>query len=162
MLMGMIGGESTSTVHVAVPSYANPGGTGDRTGSITITWSGTTGGGAVTDLIDGTQSNELFWTAGQTNKVLKFDFGVGASKVINEFKWYQDVAVGHGSNQSFEGSNNDSSWTTFPDVFGLGATPTQTVTITNSAGFRYYRINFPGAISASPYLREIEFKIDDA
>lgn len=147
----------------AVPDYGNPGGTGDRTGTITVTWDGTVGGSTVNQLVDGTQADEFWWTAGQTNKILKFDFGVGASKVINAFKWYQSAAINHGGSNQFAGSNDDAAWTNIGATFTLiGSTTGTEFTFTNTTGYRYYRITVPGATSASPFLREIEFKIDDA
>lgn len=153
--------QATAGAPPIVPDYGNPGGTGDRTGIITVAWDGTNTSGFNPDqLVDGTQNDEFWWTAGQTNKILKFDFGVGASKVINEFKWYQSSLASHGGSNRFEGSDDNSNWTTFPETFTLGsAGATHTVSITNSTGYRYYRITVPGATSATPYLREIEFKI---
>lgn len=142
---------------VVSTSYSNTGGTGNRTGIITVTWSGTNGAGVPSMLVNGTQADEYWWTAGQTSKILKFDFG--SAKVIDEFKWYQSGAIAHGGSNTFEGSNDDSAWTTLTTGINLGSSATQTVPITNTTAYRYYRISVPGATSASPYLREIEFKI---
>jgi hypothetical protein len=151
---------------ISTTSYSNPGGSGDRTGVVTVTWDGTTGGGAVADLLDGSQTNEFFWTAGQTSKNLTFDFGT--AKVIDAFKWYQDVGGSHGSSNKLQGSNDNVSYTDIlptggGSTFVLGGTSTGTeFTFINSTAYRYYRITVPGATSASPYLREIEFKLGAA
>lgn len=140
-------------------SYANTGGTGARAGVITLTTNIIAGAGSPASMIDGLQADAYFFGAAQTNRTIVFDFGVGASKVINEFKWYQDVTSTHGGSNRLEGSNDNSSYTTFPETFTLGSTATMIIPVTNSTGYRYYRLQIPGSTSAGPYIREIEFKI---
>lgn len=136
-------------------SYANTGGTGDRTGIITIssnlTWTGT-----VSTIINGAFTNSLYWANNALSgiDVLAFDFG--SAKVIDEFKWYQSDATTHGT-WVFEGSSDGSSWT------GLGSSFTLTngtFPITNTTAYRYYRLRgLSGTARNIPWLREIEFKI---
>lgn len=144
-------------------SYANPGGTGNRTATITVTTTATLGGGTINMLVDGSQANGLWWTGAQSSRTMTFDFGAGASKVIDEFKWYQDVALagnGHGT-WVFGGSNDNSTYTEFPETFALGANvATATYPVTNTFGYRYYRLRQTfNQTSSTPFLREIEFKI---
>jgi hypothetical protein len=152
--------DSTQNGTLAVTtSYANAGGTGDRTSTITVTTTATLGGGTISQLVDGSQANGLWWTSGQSLITVTFDFGVGASKVIDEFKWYQSAVTVHGL-WVFEGSNDNSSYTTFPESIDLGDIATDVVPVTNTSGYRYYRLRqYNNVTSSGPYLREIEFKI---
>ena len=147
---------------VPVPAYGNDGGTGDRTGTITVTFSGTTSTD-VTDLVDGTQDNE-FWWLGQSasGKYLRFDFGVGEEKVITEATWYQSSSPTHGD-WKWQGSANASAWTDIGSSFTLGGVEqVQTELSGNVDGYRYYQLlGVSGTTNFNPYLREIEFKIDD-
>lgn len=154
---GSGGGGGSST------SYSNPGGTGARSGIITLSTGGPAGGfgfggtGDINDLIDGTLNDETWFGNNETLKWIRFDFGT--AKVIDEFKWYQDNATSQGT-WSWEGSNDGTSFTTIGASFTLGGAVICTVARTNSTAYRYYRlIETPGATSNSPFIREIEFKI---
>jgi len=147
-------------------SYSNPGGTGDRRALIPMT---TTGGfaGTVNNLIDGTQIDNVWFSGAATDYLFQFDFdgvagGSGAKVVIDEAKWYQSTANSHGDFQ-WEASNDASSWVAIGSSFNLGGTLTQTMTSLsgNTTAYRYYRMRgVAGFVSASPYLREIEFKVE--
>jgi hypothetical protein len=141
-------------------SYSNPGGQGNRTGTITVI-SNLTGSGSDSLLINGLETNEHDWTAGQTAKSIVFDFGVGASQIIDEFSWFQDAAATHGSAQTFAGSNDNASYTNLSTSVAIGTSATTVVPITNTTGYRYYRLTIPGPTSNSPWIREIKFKILD-
>jgi hypothetical protein len=144
-------------------SYSNPGGTGNRNTTITVTTTATLGTGSIGNIIDGTQSNNLWWTNGQTGREVKFDFGAGNTRLITEAKWYQDATSSHGTWQ-WQGSNDNTSWDNIGATFTLGgiATQTQTTLSGNTTRYRYYRLlQSSGATSSSPFLREIEFLIDD-
>ncbi len=150
------------------PSYANTGGTGARTGSITVTSTISFQGGTAPSLVDGSftqdTTNGLIFTSGASSGALKFDFGSGASKVITEAKWYQGDASTHATMQ-WSGSNDDSSYTTIGSTFVAGGSTTQTQTSLsgNTTGYRYYKLSIiSGAMSNSPFVTEIEFKIGDA
>jgi hypothetical protein len=139
------------------PSYSNPGGIGNRTSLITISTTLSVSAGTINDLIDGTFT-DVMWLAGtQSAKTLTFDFGT--AKIINEFKWYQSSGVSQGT-WVLGGSNDNSSFTEFPESFSLGATTPQTNAVTNTTAYRYYRLrSTAGTTSAAPYVEEIEFKI---
>lgn len=156
-------------------SYANNGGTGDRRVEILVSTdfvssAGDLGGGvAISDvaasvLIDSdTAAGGREFGSGNnaTARFIKFDFGVGASIVIDEFKLYIQTTTAFGT-FTWEGSNNGSSWTTIGASFTLGTAGTNTVARTNSTGYRYYRLNttsFAGGAGGRWY--EFEFKIED-
>jgi hypothetical protein len=141
-------------------SYANPGGQGNRIAIIVISTTATVTNGGLNDLIDGTLGNVFAWAGAETTRQFVFDFGVGASKVIDEFTWSQHTVAAQGT-WCFEGSNDGSSYTTFPETFVLGSSATQQVVpITNSTGYRYYRLRqTTGTTSGTAYIREITFKI---
>jgi len=155
-------GESRTFTRPAagLPMYGNPGSIGNRTGSITITSTAVFAVGTVSTLIDGINTGaNAWWNAGQSNREILFDFGVGASKTIDGFTWYQDVSSGNGT-WVMEGSNDNSSYTTFPESFTLGTGVEHVVTLTNTTGYRYYRLRqTAGTTSNTQYIREIEFKI---
>lgn len=141
-------------------SFANPGGTGNRTASITTTTTATAGAGNVTQLVNGTRANEFWWSSGQSGREVKFDFG--AARLITEANWYQDSASAHGTWQ-WQGSPDNSAWTNIGATFTLGSSVGQTIATLsgNVTSYRYYRmLQTAGTTSSSPYLREVEFLID--
>lgn len=138
-------------------AYANAGGLGDRTASITVT--------AVhmvnpSRLVNGDYSNgELEMGGAWTDEIITFQFS--SWKLIDAFIWEQQNATGQG-NWDLEGSHDGSSWTpiftNFPLVNGSSRTET---TFTNTTAYRYYRLKqVSGSTSNSPWIHEIEFKID--
>jgi hypothetical protein len=152
----------TADLQIPATSYANPGGSGDRTASITITATPTQSG-SNTILINGAIDNGYFWNDTSSGNTVVFDFGVGASKIIDEFTWYQDVGVNHGT-WVFGGSNDNVSYTEFPESFLLGNVNGADVEpVTNSTGYRYYRLRqISGNVTSTPWIREVTFKIADA
>lgn len=145
-----------STAYDEPAKFTNTGGTGDRTASITITSSGFTVNGSLSGLIDGSQADDFWWSNGSNTGAewIKFDFG--SSKIIEAFHWYQDVGTTHGV-FCFEGSPDDSAWTQLGSNFTLGS---GYYYFANTTGYRYYRLRtISGSHSQTPYLREIEFKI---
>ena len=150
-----------------VPDYANAGGTGNRTAIITVS-SDISTTGALTELIEGAFQDGTFWFSQNTaitGEYLRFDFGVGVSKIITEAKWYQGTAPNTQGVWQWQGSDDASDWTNIGSTFTLGGAGTQTQTelSANSYGYRYYQL-FGISGNAGPfptYIREIEFKIDD-
>lgn len=151
------------------PSYANAGGTGDRTALIFVTAKDLefpSGAGIWDNLIDGGfggNSTDSLWNSNDSGHIIYFDMrGVdsNAKQVINEFKWYQDTASSVGTYDLHGWDGNG--WTLLKTGFTLGgATPFETVTVTNTAGFYVYRLTQTGGTwSSSPWCQEIEFKID--
>lgn len=149
-------------------SYANTGGSGDRTAIITITASNFVAGtNPPTSWVNGnttTPQGSWYVSGGGPGDYLRFDFGSGASKIIDEAKHYQNTTNSH-SNFQWQGSDNASSWTDIGSSFTLGGSTTQTITALsgNTTGYRYYQIvMLDGPRSSSPDIIEWEFKIEDA
>ncbi len=144
------------------PSYGNTGGTGDRTGIITVTSNTTYSIRDPNDMVDGTQDDEFWWTVEATaGKYIRFDFGSGTQMLITEAKWYQDTNYSHGT-WKWQGSNNASDWDDIGSSFTLGGVVTQTQTELsgNTTQYRYYQLlGVSGNLANLPYLREIEFEI---
>jgi hypothetical protein len=143
-------------------SYANPGGTGNRTASITVTVAGfTLGGGTASNLVDGVNAantNDGMWITSGTGAIT-FDFGSG--QYISEFKWYQPSTTSVLGNYNWDGSNDNSNWTTIKSSFALGGSATQTVDVTQGSPtlYRYYRLNYVSGTVTNNWNGEIEFKI---
>lgn len=140
--------------------YTNTGGTGNRSSVITVTATLiTAGGGAPQDTVDGSQANSYWWTNATGTGVgwLTFDFGSGASKVIDQLRLYQDTTQSHGI-WRFEGSNDNLLWTQCGVDFTLQAFAA--IPVPNTTGYRYYRLrHMSGSRSQTPFIREFEFKI---
>lgn len=143
-----------------ITSYNNTGGKGDRSGVITVTSSGISfGAGTPANLVNGTYANDFWWNNTTNNGTgwIKFDFGSGVTKIINQIRWYQDIRAGSGV-WAFEGSNDDSTWTTLHAGFTIDI---RMVDIVNTTAYRYYRlVPISGSRSSAAWLREIEFKIN--
>jgi F5/8 type C domain len=150
------------------PGYANAGGTGNRTGVIIVTTTAILGNGVIGNLVDGSQvsgaPNSVWFNANQSGREVRFDFNMfGAPRRITEVTWYQDVAAVHG-NWKWQGSNDGSAWTDIGAEFTLGSPATQVITtLSGNINFwRFYRmLQTAGSTSSNPWLREIEFAIDN-
>lgn len=149
------------------PQYTNAGGTGDRTAIITVTTTLSLPAAPYNDpnkLVNGTSANDLYWNnGGSAGQYLRFDFGAAASKLITEAKWIQSSTTSHATYQ-WQGSDNGSDWTNIGTTFQLGGATTQTITNLsgNTVGYRYYQLLYSsGSNSNSPWLFEMQFKIDD-
>lgn len=149
------------------PSYGNPGGTGDRSALITVTSNMTPSSGTVSNLVDGasadnsTDSMKMSTSVDQL-KYFKFDFAT--AKCIEEFKVFSDLTNNHGT-WEIHATNDDVSFILLKSSFTLSGAPTGTVfAFTNTLGYRYYylRQEVNSIPSTTPWIREIEFKIDAA
>lgn len=146
-------------------SYAGPGGQGDRRNDIQIILSGfgsyyASKIGRQYGLIDGTNaSSKMDWPA-VTAAQLTFDFGPNHTRIIDEFTWRQSGSTTHGT-WTFEGSNDDSTYTALATGITLGGSTAQVVSFTNTADYRYYRLRqTAGTTNSSVWLQGIDFKID--
>jgi hypothetical protein len=160
---GSITGDQAFTITVTAnsASYANAGGTGNRTSSITATTFVAFAGGAMSNLINGTVDNVAFFAAGSPRNGFAFDFGAATYKNITEITWKQSNTTTHG-NWFVLASNDNSNWRVLTAVFLLGSSTTQTIALTNNPyGYRYYRLihHIRPEASSSPWIQEIEFKI---
>jgi hypothetical protein len=140
-------------------SYLNPLGSGDRTATITVSKSaGADIRGPLSRFVGLGASNTYFENV-PNGEWLKFDFG--AAKVIDELKYYQQLAVSQGTWQ-LEGSNDDSTWTTVGIPFEITGTTFVSVGAfsSNTNSYRYYRIKkTAGTVNRSPWAYQFEFKI---
>lgn len=165
MLPGLVGtGFFSSAAGGGGPetSYVNEGGTGNRTGIITVTYEVLNPVGVAnwSHLVDGSFADVGWWAtdSGDGSERIIFDFG--SPKVIDAFKWYQDVNASHGT-WRFEGSADGSTWTQIGSDFTLSGSSAGTEhAFPKPTGYRYYCIHhMSGGRTDVPYLREIEFKI---
>lgn len=145
-------------------SYTNTGGSGSRTGIITITTNGLSINGTIANGLDGvTGTNAWFWGGATLDGTqwIKFDFGSGKDVLIDEYRHYN--TGNQGGSWKMQGSNDDSSWTdigTEAAYFGSGTPNTITAMSGNTTEYRYYRLlGMSGSISGAPDAREWEFKI---
>lgn len=145
-------------------SYANSGGTGDRTSIITFTSSKVPTVGALNDGIDGVTTPASGFTFSDTNRVgADFTFDFGSPKVIDEFKWYHEVFAGRTDGvYSWQGSNDDISYDDIKTNILFDTEPASPLieTVTNATPYRYYRLfGTTNAITNSIKTDEFEFKI---
>jgi hypothetical protein len=144
-------------------SYTNPGGTGNRTALISVTTTVSIGSGSPNQMVNGTQANEFFWANGESGREIRFNFGgTGFTRCITEAKWYQDINSIHGD-WKWQGSNDAQTWIDIGASFTLGNTLQVMTTLAGNTNFwHYYRLlQVSGTTSSGPWLREIEFNIDD-
>ncbi|MDP2324315.1 MAG: hypothetical protein Q8N51_09835, partial [Gammaproteobacteria bacterium] len=83
-------------------SYSNPLGTGDRTGTITVTTSGGSTFDSPSKLVNGNTSENAFWGYGAIT--IKFD--LGSAKVIRQARWIQNTSTTHSGLFQWQGSND--------------------------------------------------------
>jgi hypothetical protein len=141
-------------------SYANAGGSGNRTSIIKIS---AFGGTSVfpNSLIDGLTNDNVYWFPTSTGCWIQFWFA--SKKIIDEAKFYQGGTQTHGTWQ-WQGSDDATSWTNIGSTFTLGGVTTQTITTLsgNTTAYLYYRVNQTGGTTnGGPYVHEFEFKIDE-
>jgi hypothetical protein len=142
-------------------SYDNAGGKGDRRSTITATTDADVVG-TFTNIIDGTyNNNNTYFSGNSSERSMLFDFGVDAVKVIDEFTWYQS-GPGEQGTWTVRASQDNADWTTLATGVTFGVTATDVVAFTNADPYRYYSLlKTAGSTNNGPYIREIEFKIDD-
>lgn len=151
-----------------IPLYTNTGGTGDRTASITVTTSaGLRSSGTDSNLVDGGTANNAtdslaFAAVSVSGAFITFDFGPGASKVVQEVTWKQGTTASHGT-WKWQAGDDGTNYIDVGTSFTLGGATTQTQTSMagNTKGYRYYRLlGVSGTASGAPFIQEVEFKLD--
>ncbi len=143
-------------------SYTNPGGSGERAGSVTVT-TDIAHSGPTSILIDGSSTASGYYNYNNpiAGQFLRFDFGNG--RVIDEATWYQSGGGYVQGVYKWQGSNDASSWTDIGSAFSLGSSGAQVLTALagNTAPWRYYQLlGVSGDSSSAAWLFEMEFKID--
>lgn len=153
-----------------VTSYANSGGAGNRTASITVTsnmtaqspttWAALVNGSTASD---GTNSvdDPLGVTTITAGDYITFDFGVGVKKYIDESSLYVSTGTGRGT-WKWRGSNDNATWTDVSAAvtWALGMPLVVPLSGVPSAGYRYYQwVAVSGGTWPNGYLNEFEFKL---
>lgn len=156
-------------VTIPVTDYTNTGGQGDRTASLTISSNITPDGGTINNLIDGgTSANSTDGidmpgtgsTAIPNGAYVKIDFG--SKKYIDEVTVLFDSGIPPNmGNWNWEGSNDDSSYTSFATFAWTSSTKVVTLSNVDPEGFRYWRMikNGAGSNYTNSYWLELKFKI---
>ena len=154
-------------INAGVPTYGNPGGTGDRTSLIMVTTDVALGDGTINNLVDGAFNNDttdaLTPTNGQSGKHITFQFP--HPKVITQAKWFQNGSQANGT-WKWQGSNDGVSFIDLSASFTLddgtsaaGGTVMGDLSA-NATAFSYYRMQQTvGTISSAQRWNEIEFKL---
>lgn len=142
------------------PSYANAGGTGSRSGIITVAQASLNVFVNPGILIDGnTAGAGSYFNGTPDGEWIRFDFG--SSKVIDEAKFYQSNSATHGT-WKMQGSPDATSWTDVGTSFTFGGSTLQTITELNgnTTAYRYYRfLKVSGTTNGGPWTYELEFRI---
>lgn len=144
-------------------SYANSGGTGDRTSLVLIKTNKTFGSGSPDNLVDGasgnTSTDSVSFPNADTGWEIWFDFRpTGFRQCVDEFRWLQQNTAAHGTwkIEAWDGFT----WTDLLTGIALGGATTQTIPFANTNAYIIYRmVQTAGATSSSPFIQEIEFKI---
>jgi len=151
---------------IPATSYANTGGTGSRTGIITVTTDMALDEGAITSVVNGGLGYNATdgcspTTAAVSGKYIKFDFGT--AKRIDECRLSSNVTSN--GTWKWQGSNDNSAWTDIGSSFSMvgGNAPAFAVIgdmSANNDSYRYYRtLGVSGNDAGGTYLVEFEFKI---
>jgi hypothetical protein len=149
-------------------SFFNTGGCADRTAGIpTITTDALLGGGTINNLIDGAViengTDSIFFTAGQSGKSIKLDFGALAIKQITAIRAFWAGTTAQGGLWKIQGSDDDSVYVDIVTGLTLGGAVYQLFDLsTNAYGYRYYKIlNTSGSTTNTDFFKELAFQIGD-
>lgn len=156
---------------VPVTSYANAGGTGNRTASVTVTVDFTPTAGVAANLVNGSfvadASNSLDPPGNFTGPHFRIDFGSGVKKYIDELKLTSSSSTTVAGFWDVRGSNDATNWTVFTGPDGgqfLWDSAVEVVPLLGVAptGYRYYEIFRTVSTSfGAGWIEEFEFKIAD-
>ena len=145
-------------------SYANAGGTGNRSGIITVTasgsWESGTSGPALVDGVKNVNGASSY-SASFAGMYLQFDYGVGATKYFTEIKEYYGNSSSASITAKWQGSNDGSIWSDMTATYGWGGGTTMVRTVTGNYGpWRYTRLlGVSGTDTAGIWLDEVDFEI---
>ncbi|RPH72712.1 MAG: hypothetical protein EHM78_02075 [Myxococcaceae bacterium] len=151
------------------PDYGEPGGTGDRTGTIWVSQNFSDLSGNAAKLIDGSFTNDATGSfkfdeaLNQTSASIVFDFRPsGFKQRIVGFKWYQESVEALGV-WTFEASDApQTGYVPLMTGIALGEDVDAEYTFTNPNGYKYYRLRKtdPDVIlTDDAWIEEIEFII---
>jgi hypothetical protein len=149
-------------------SYANSGGTGNRTSLIRVNDNGVINGGTLTGakLVDGTLTDQGWFVSGQTAAWIEFDFSAIGKVVIDAFRIYGSAATANGTWKLSGWDPTTGAWVQIATGLvwagnsgGFG-TPNE-LTFSNSTAYQVYRLDqTAGTTTSGPDYSEIEFKIE--
>ena len=108
-----------------------------------------------------TSSNGFYWsgTGNSSSNSVTFDFGSGNAKIISGVKWYQHDNTNHG-NWSWQGSNDNSTYTNLSGTIVLGTNTTNEYTWSNLTSYRYIKlVGVDGSRQSSSWNTEVEFRV---
>lgn len=150
----------------AATSYANTLGTGDRRGSVVISFTrGVFQLEDVSYLINGVTNGDdgLLDTyvpngTGFQSKSITFDFRTG--KIVDEIRL---VIAGANDQATWQpsGSNDGENFTNIGSPVAFTVATPSIFAFTNSTSYRYYRITGSSGTVSQNYWRELEFKLED-
>jgi hypothetical protein len=152
---------SAYSVPTNVASYLWKYGFKDRSSFITVTTTSGTGGGTLSNLVDGDagdNSTDSWWfQGGQTGRSMRFDFGTAVK--LTEITFMQDLTTSQGTWQpSF--SDDGSTTTNFGSPITWGGAANSVGDLSAWTGtHRYLHLTqVTGTTSSSPFQREILIK----
>lgn len=161
LVMNMFGGGG---VQYETPSYANVGGTGDRTAIIIITATI----GLMNDdqqstwnaLINGNMTGQVWFNSGldAAGKQIKLDFG--HLVVCDKIRWTQDIIASQGT-WVVRSSPDNNTYTAISSNAALGSSASQEIACPGgSTPFRYLALDgVSGTTSSAAYTIELEISI---
>jgi hypothetical protein len=142
-------------------------GSGDRDADIAVTTNGIMGSasGVVSAIVDGSagtfvNTNSIYWSAGQSNIWLQFDFGT--ERWFSRAYLLKEPAGATEGTWKWQGSNDAAAWTDLLTGIALGTDQYEHYFLGANAGpWRYLRLlQTAGVTTTNPWLKEILFGID--
>lgn len=158
-----IGGQEAASAP-EIFSYANSGGTGDRSALIAVTADFAPFLGGVGNLVDGgfgADAIDAFGAnpAGPGNEII-FDLTAMGGQAISEFRFFRNDADDDWGDWQFGGSQDGDYWDDLGEVVKLGGTSRRYHEVCNQSVYNYYRLlHVDGVLSGNPWLIEIEFRL---
>lgn len=144
--------------------YTNYMGTGNRAVSdVRVLETNIANGSSVLvdTVLDGNTGSNNWWTSGQSNRYVtfKFKYPVG----ITEITWIMAATTSQGD-WKWQGSNDNSTWTDLCTAIDMGGATSIVFDLSgNTQQWTHYKLLQTSGVtnSASQYMREVEFKIDE-
>ena len=162
------GGNKFHIDEIITPATAGAYVTGNRSSSITVTIAGMTTGGAITNLVDGSNAGgtgtSFYFNASSpaTDGSAYVRFQFSTTRIITEAKYRTSTGGYPNGTWRWQGSNDASSWTNIGNTFVLAtgaADQLHTELNGNTTSYTYYQMTFvSGSVNASEWQLEIEFK----
>ena len=120
------------------------------------------GGGSSSNAFNGNFDGEFWgtWSPFTFPQWLKYDFGVDITKILNKYALHvRDDSNSPPTAWEFQGSNDDSNWTTLDTQSGISWSnyQPQLFTFSNSTAYRYYRL-YITASSGGMYTQLFELE----